>query len=389
MSFIINFYQNVKKKKMKKVLIIAIAVALASVSHGQTTFIRTVVHVMYTNVSQDISDATVTNYIQEVNKGYAKQLAPKFLRSPDIFGPDWVNTNIQLCLASTDPNGNTTNGITHTLITDKFSPSQNPDAPANPVWNPNNYLNIYLVPVYAEPGFPGFVLGGWASTPTNPQMGATFEYVLVSSNSIPFITELITHETGHYFGLDHVSDDLFADTPKGMEAIFPSTGYSPNCSISLQTQNTSTLAQDGNHWGGVDPPDMVENFMGLSFCCQFMFTTMQKNQMLSYINTHHSNKTITTCASIPTEIHQLNIDENMVIFPNPSEGLVNILPQKDLSQYELEVIDYKGQVLLKNLIYLNSNPLDLSMLSNGLYILKFCEVNTMREFRKKLIISKK
>ena len=279
---------------MKKLYSIAILLSMQIASYCQTTYIKTVVHVLYTNSANNISDATVKNYINEVNKGFAKQLSPTFTRATTIFDTLWANTDIQLCLATLDPNGLPTNGITHTPIA---SPSMDSDNPTSPIWNANAYLNIYFSPVYAEPGFPSFVIGGWASTPTNPQPGSTFNYALVASNSIPFIPQLFTHEIGHIFGMEHLNADVIDDTPSGIESVTPAKGYSKTCNSALQSANTTSLAQDGMHWGGVNPPDMVENFMGLSFCCSYMFTNGQKKAMQTYIQNHLSGWMTTVCSS--------------------------------------------------------------------------------------------
>jgi len=250
-------------------------------SYGQVTYIRTVVHVLYTSSANDISDITVQNYINEVNKGFSKQLTPSFTRPSSIFDTLWANTNIQLCLATQTPDGMATNGITHDLISYPFGDTQNPDAP---IWDANTYFNVYLTPVYPQPGFPSFVLGGWASTPTSPQMGSTFNYAVVATNSIPLIPQLLTHEIGHVFGLNHLNSDLISDTPSGVENISPATGYSNVCSTSLQNSNTTTLNQDGLHWGGVDPPDMVEILWAYLLLLLYVYKRTKKFHELIYSN---------------------------------------------------------------------------------------------------------
>lgn len=370
---------------MKKIKLILFVTALLSnvVAFSQTTYIRTVVHVMYTTPLEDISDATVLNYINEVNKGYAKLTPAKFTRVPDIFGSDWANTDIQLCIANLDPNNNPTNGITHTQINNPFQISQNPNTPNNPVWDPNVYLNIYLTPVYPEIGFPNFIIGGWASTPTNPQMGATFNYVLVASNSIAFKPELLSHEIGHVFGLEHVDNDNLSDTPKGIEIITPNIGYSTTCDIQLQTQNTTNLAQDGNHWGGINPPDMVENFMGLTFCCQFMFTNNQASFMQSYIGTHLSSWVIPNCSTTTglstSEIEQIGV----FLFPNPSNSTITITDSEKSGIFNIEIIDIHGKKydLEKKQSY--NHPIDISHFSTGVYFARIidAESNTVNYLR--------
>lgn len=357
-------------KSLKKTLLLAMFFKL-STGHTQTTYIRTVVHVLYTDAASNIADATVLNYIDEVNKGYTKQMAAKFLRSPDIFGADWADTEIRFCLATTDPFGAATNGITHTLISNKFIPMQNPTSPENPVCNPTNYLNIYLVPVYPEPGFPDFILGGWASTPTDPRPGSTFDYVVVATNSIPTIPELIVHESGHYLGLDHVSDDALADTPAGLENIspLPGSGYSTSCTSSLQSQNTSTLAEDGTHWGGIDPPDMVENFMGLSMCCMFMFTNDQSTTMNNYITAHHSGKVMAACGSTSANEIESELSGPFHVAPNPTSGIVSILRKNETEKCTIELKDIYGKTVLTLSLNAYENTLDLSHLPNGIYLM--------------------
>lgn len=375
-----------KIKILLKLSLLLMILLIANNANSQTTYIRTVVHAMYENVSQDIADAVVLNYINEVNKGYLKQMTAKFTRTPDIFGPDWSNTDIQLCIATTDPNGNPTTGITHTLIADKFMPSQNPSSPANPVWNPTQYLNIYLVPVYPEIGFPSFILGGWASTPTEPQMGASFDYVVVSTNGIIFIPELIAHEVGHYFGLQHVSDDNLADTPRGMENINPFTGYATSCSLGLQNQNSTTLAQDGNHWG-VDPPDMVENFMGLSFCCQFMFTNMQKSLMHSYISTHHSSKIASNCITT-TGLNKNIKNMSISIAPNPSNGQVIVHYGESHLILNITIQDAIGNTIYEQNKVNSGTAIDLTQYPNGLYFVRLIIDESGGSITEKIILSK-
>lgn len=361
------------KRKILYITCLLVLFISSSNLYSQTTYIRTVVHVMYTTPSEDIPNSTILGIINDVNKGFAKLTSPKFIRVPNIFGPDWANTNIQLCLADLDPASNPTNGITHTLISNKFAPVENPSSPS---WNPSNYLNIYIVPVYNEPGFPSFVLGGWASTPTKPQMGATFNYVAVASNSIPYIPELLSHEIGHVFGLEHLDLDLFADTPKGIEPITPSTGYSTNCNSTLTNLNTSTLAQDGSHWGGVDPPDMVENFMGLTFCCQFMFTTNQANFMTNYINTHLSSWITTTCSTTTGLINFEAKALDLQIYPNPTSSNFSIIKKDNMGKCSIDIIDLNGKKCITKTNILYNTTIEIDYLPSGIYIIKIIDYQT-------------
>ncbi len=366
---------------MKKILYsLTILFSSYFASYAQVTQIRTVVHVLYTSSANDISDITVQNYINEVNKGFSKQLSPTFTRASSIFDTLWANTNIQLCLATLTPDGITTNGITHDLISYPFGDTQNPDAP---IWDANTYFNVYLTPVYPQPGFPSFVLGGWASSPTSPQMGATFNYAVVATNSIPLIPQLLVHEIGHVFGLEHVNSDLISDTPSGIENILPATGYSSVCSTSLQNSNATSLAQDGMHWGGVDPPDMVENFMGLSFCCCYMFTKGQKNSMNSYIQTHLSNWISSSC-NITSNMEVSDFSDSYKIFPNPTKSYFTVTSSSNNIQ-TIKIIDLLGKEIIS--LPLNEKELKINTQSmqSGVYFLQITN-DTHNVFTKKIVI---
>lgn len=359
--------------KLIKLHLLIVALICNTTIFSQTTYIRTVVHVMYTNPSENISDAVVQSHIDDINKGFSKLYPAKFARTPDIFGNDWANTDIQLCLTNNDPNGNATNGITHTQIIEPFQFSQNPNSPENPIWNSEDYLNIYFTPMYPEPGFPNFVLGGWASSPTNPMMGSTFNYVLIATNSTPFIAEVCCHEIGHLFGLVHVDNDLLADTPKGIESIMVSSGYSTSCSLDLQSRNTTNVAEDGNHWGGVDPPDMVENFMGLSMCCQFMFTSNQAESMQNYINMYLSSWIPPSCSA---GIEKNQESEPIKIYPNPTTSNFTILQKNGNGSFSLELIDQLGKIYETRTDVLYNTEIGIEHLLAGIYIVKIKDTQT-------------
>ena len=73
--------------------------------------------------------------------------------------------------------------------------------------------------------------------------------------------------------MEHLNADVIDDTPSGIESVTPAKGYSTTWNSALQSANTTSLAQDVMHWGEVNPPDMVEKFIGLSF---FLFLYVYK-----------------------------------------------------------------------------------------------------------------
>jgi hypothetical protein len=72
--------------------------------------IPTVVHVVYANASQNISDALINAQIAQLNADFARQNSDAG-STPSVFQGVSVNSNIQFCLAQRDANGNATTGI--------------------------------------------------------------------------------------------------------------------------------------------------------------------------------------------------------------------------------------------------------------------------------------
>ena len=73
--------------------------------------IPVVVHVVYNTTTENISDAQILTQIDVLNKDFAKMNADA-VNTPSIFTAS--NTDIQFCMASFDPAGAATNGITRT-----------------------------------------------------------------------------------------------------------------------------------------------------------------------------------------------------------------------------------------------------------------------------------
>lgn len=353
----------------RSTLVICGVLSLYSLSKSQTIYIRTVVHVLYTSQANNVSNTTVQNYITSINKAFAKQATPTFQRNTTIFDTIWTNTRIQLCLATTDPNNNPTNGITHTSISSPEIPGSNP---SGPVWSAGNYFNIYLAPVYPEPGFPNFILGGWASKPTNIVPGAQCHYAAVATNATPpTIYETLAHEIGHVFGLDHLSDDNLSDTPLATENITPNTGYHTTCTSTLQNQNTSSLSQDGMHWGGVDPPDMVENFMNLSMCCAYMFTHQQGALMRQYISTHHGGWVIPSCSATTHLDHYTGSRISQInVFPNPANSKITVQLDPSFINKTIRITTIAGTEVKTIVIKGTETTIDVDQLSDGMYIIQ-------------------
>ena len=79
-----------------------------------------------------------------------------------------------------------------------------------------------------------------------------------------------------------------------------------------------------------------------------------------------------------------NIDEisekKSMVYPNPSDGIVNITSNKEMSS--CQVLDIQGNLLIDNVLSNNSFTIDINDLASGLYILKIQYFDKLSQYYK-------
>ncbi len=195
---------------------------------------------------------------------------------PGGFSPG--DPSILFCLASTDENGDPTDGVTRYGTNSNFDNNEFSIKSATG-WDRNTYLNMWVAPSIGALGY--------AYVPTTFSLpNATLDGVAIWTgtfggpgyNSPPYnLGRTTTHEVGHYLGLPHVwgnggcgSDDGFTDTPTQSGSNFGCpTHPSPSC---------------GN--GG----DMFMNYMDyVNDNCMVAFSEDQSDYMNTILNTSRSS----------------------------------------------------------------------------------------------------
>jgi hypothetical protein len=109
--------------------------------------IPVVVHVLYNNATQNISDAQILSQITILNNDFRKLNADASL-VPAAFSGITADVQIEFCLAQRTPAGLSTNGIVRksTTVT-SFSSNDNVKRSANggdDAWDATKYLNLWV-----------------------------------------------------------------------------------------------------------------------------------------------------------------------------------------------------------------------------------------------------
>ena len=243
--------------------------------------IPVVIHVVYNNNNENISDQQIQSQIDILNEDFRRQNADA-INTPSAFLSVAADTEIEFCLATEDPNGNITTGITRTSTSQssfntndgvKYTSSGGIDA-----WNPLEYLNIWVCDLSGG-------LLGYAQFPggTVSSDGVVCDYAYfgnMGTATSPYdLGRTATHEVGHWLNLRHIwgdsncGNDFCNDTPEH-------SGSNYGCPSFPSTSNCS-----GNGTSG----DMFMNYMDYTDdACMNIFTQDQKNRMIASINNNRS-----------------------------------------------------------------------------------------------------
>lgn len=245
--------------------------------------IAIVVHVVSRTAAENISDAQVVSQIEVLNQDY-RAANPDVAAVPEVFKPLVGDAKIEFALATIDPDGNPTTGITRTSTLEKSFSTDNAikfdDRGGADAWPADRYLNIWV----------GLLRGGllgYAQFPGGPEEtdGVVITHTAFGTTGTatqPFnLGRTATHEVGHYLNLFHIwgddgsgcgGTDEVPDTPnQGSE----NTGKPTFPKVSCNNGPNGDLFMD--YMDYVDDDTMV------------MFTAGQVSRMRSCLDTARSS----------------------------------------------------------------------------------------------------
>jgi hypothetical protein len=187
------------------------------------TRIPVVVHVVHRTDAENISKAQIDSQIKVLNDDFRRKNGD-ISSVPAAFQPAIGDSRLEFQLATTDPNGNSTDGVTRTRTNVNGFTSNNDvkraaNGGADP-WPSDRYLNVWVCRLaggllgYAQ--FPGGPAATDGVVVTHTGFGTT------GTAAAPFNRgRTTTHEIGHWLNLRHIwgdilgcnGDDFVADTP--------------------------------------------------------------------------------------------------------------------------------------------------------------------------------
>lgn len=343
--------------------------------------IPVVVHIVWNNSAQNISDAQVLSQLDVLNKDF-NGLNTDRSKVPPYFSALAADCGISFALAKTDPQGRPCNGIVRkqsSIAVFNFDDKvKSAAAGGDDAWNAGHYLNIWVCNLLGG-------VSGYASTPGGP---AEKDGVVIStgvfgtlSTTGPFNRgRTAVHEIGHWLNLRHIwgdascGDDKVDDTP-------PQKAANRGC-------NT------GEHFscGETAHGDMYMNFMDFSDdACMYMFTKGQRARMRVLFEAGGPRNSLLYSNALQGEglpvQGRLPAEDDAAmeigLYPNPASGSITLQFQN--SNYlsgQIDVCNHLGQVVQSARAVSKQQQLNISALPPGLYFISFAGTGVTKKFVK-------
>lgn len=341
--------------------------------------IPVVVHVLYNNNAQNISEAQIQSQIDALNNDFRGRNTDKN-KIPSYFQSFAADCGIQFVLAKVDPKGAPTSGIVRrwTSIQNfgyddraKHSSIGGDDA-----WDAASYLNIWVCNTTGG-------LMGYSSIPGSAKENdgvviSTSVFGTFNVSSIFNKGRTAVHEVGHWLNLRHIWGDMYCgndnvdDTP---------TQQSPNRGCPSGEKFTCGTTAHG---------DMYMDFMDLTDdACMLMFTDGQRERMRSLFLPGGFRNSILSSnalngpglprdAALPGSTTQTGNTSSysVSVYPNPTVSAITIQSDEtvDCVGKTVSIYNHLGQLVNSAMLQSRNQRIDVSRLQTGVYFIKIAGI---------------
>lgn len=328
--------------------------------------IPVVVHVLYKNATQNISDAQIMSQLAVLNADFRRLNADYSSVVPAAFQPFSADMELVFCLATKKSDGSPTTGIERKSVASNFNFQNNYYLSSGLLaWDPTKYLNIWVGDM------PSPFLG-WAYLPDAagyPEDGLAIGYKYFGTTGVaeyPYNGgRTATHEIGHYFGLLHPwgedgslcgtldNDDGCADTPATNDPHFGGNAFPDNT-------NTCVASANGA---------MFMNFMDYVTDEEMAFFTNDQKTIKTNTMAGPRASLLNSNACTFLSVNDVEKVNSINLFPNPTTQYISIAsPLVKIN--EVEIFNSEGRLVKKASINNETDKIDVKDFAAGVYYVR-------------------
>lgn len=328
--------------------------------------IPVVVHVLYKNATQNISDAQIMSQLAVLNADFRRLNADYSSVVPAAFQPFSADMELVFCLATKKSDGSPTTGIERKSVASNFNFQNNYYLSSGLLaWDPTKYLNIWVGDM------PSPFLG-WAYLPDAagyPEDGLAIGYKYFGTTGVaeyPYNGgRTATHEIGHYFGLLHPwgedgslcgtldNDDGCADTPATNNPHFGGNAFPDNT-------NTCVASANGA---------MFMNFMDYVTDEEMAFFTNDQKTIKTNTMAGPRASLLNSNACTFLSVNDVEKVNSINLFPNPTTQYISIAsPLVKIN--EVEIFNSEGRLVRKASINNETDKIDVKDFATGVYYVR-------------------